>query len=601
MRFSEDFLTELRARTDLVDLVSRYTDVKNRSTSRPVALCPFHSEKTPSFVIYTNNQSYYCFGCGAGGDAVTFVKNIERLDYVEAVRFLCERAGMQMPTDPVDDAYAKLRRRCYEANREAARFFHEQLKTPGAAAARAYIEKRKLKPETVTHFGLGYAPDDWHALTNHLKGKGFTETELISFDLARKSQKTGRAYDTFRNRLMFPFIDLRGNVIAFGARVLDDSKPKYLNTSDTAVYKKGQGIYALNFAKNAPGRRLILCEGYMDVIAMHQAGYVNAVASLGTAFTNEQISLLSRYCDELYLSFDSDEAGRKATQKALRLLSNAPMKLRVLELSGGKDADEILKTDGRGKMDQIIRDAKNDTEYALSRAAAGFDLATDNGKLGYLNEAVTILAGVKNTVEQDLYITRVAEQTGTSKEPLVREVRKTAARQRRRSERDAFERDARAAAGEIAAGAVGASHNPERRANLRACRAEETLLANLLQHPDYLKRLSDTLAPSLFITALNRSVFEGIAQRIRENRALDFAEFNENGQNEEASYLAYLGTLADRVAGTLSECEDCIDTLLACRLEKESAGVEDISDQDFMQRLHALRERKDKQQNKPKP
>ena len=586
MRFSDDFLSELRSRTDLVELVSRYTEVRNRASSRPVALCPFHAEKTPSFVIYTNNQSYYCFGCGAGGDAITFVKNIERLDYQEAVRFLCERAGMAMPTDPVDDEYARLRRRCFEANREAARFFHDQLKTPGAAAARAYIEKRRLLPETVAHFGLGYAPDDWHALTQYLREKGFSESELISFDLARKSQKTGRAYDTFRNRLMFPFIDLRGNVIAFGARVLDDSKPKYLNTGDTVVYKKGQGIYALNFAKNNKDRKLILCEGYMDVISMHQAGYTNAVASLGTAFTNDQISLLSRYCDELYLSFDSDEAGQKATQKALRMLSNAPMKLRILELSGGKDADEILKTEGRGKMDLLIRDAKNDTEFALTRAAAKYDLKTDDGRLGYLNEATGILAGIRNTVERDLYLSRVAETTGTAKEPLKTQVDKARKKLGFQEERQAFER---AAAAAVDAG--GLIPNPERRKHLLACKAEETILASLIRNPDFMRRFSGRLTADVFVTDYNRDVFTGIARRIAENRNVDFTTFGEDPDNSTLSYLSYLTALGEKIAGDPKEIEDCLGVLLREKTKIGASAVGGLSDEDFRSLLLQKRKR----------
>ena len=319
MRFSDEFLTELRSRVDIEELVGRYTEIRHRGSRTPVALCPFHTEKPPSFVIYRENQSYYCFGCGAGGDAITFVKNIERLDYVEAVRYLCERVGMNMPMDPVDDQYNKLRRRCFEANREAAKFFYSRLISEEGAPAREYLKKRRLTDETVKHFGLGYAPDRWDSLLKYLRSKGYRDDELVSFDLARKTTRGG-TIDAFRNRLMFPIIDLRGNVIAFGGRVLDDSKPKYLNTSDTVVYKKSQGVYALNFAKNNNDGKLILCEGYMDVIAMHQAGFTNAVAGLGTAFTQEQISLLSRYCTELTLCFDSDEAGVKATNRALKML-----------------------------------------------------------------------------------------------------------------------------------------------------------------------------------------------------------------------------------------------------------------------------------------
>ena len=588
MRFSDDFLTELRARIDIEDLIGRYVEIQGRGSRNPKALCPFHAEKTASFVIYRNTQSYYCFGCGAGGDAITFVKNIEHLDYVEAVRFLCERAGMSMPTDPVDDEYARQRRRCYEANREAARFFHAQLFTEGGGAARAYLEKRGLKKETVVHFGLGYAPDAWDGLLRHLQTKGFNNGELLSFDLAYRT-KRGGVIDAFRNRLMFPIMDLRGNVIAFGGRVLDDSKPKYRNTSDTVVFKKGQGIYALNFAKDSGTRKLILCEGYMDVIAMHQAGFTNAVAGLGTAFTSEQISLLTRYCDELLLSFDADEAGKKATERALRLLASAPVKLRVLALDGGKDPDEIIKTHGREYMERIINGAKNDTEFAISRASDKYDLKTDDGKLGFLNEAVEILAGIPNAVERDLYLTRVAQMTGSSKQPLESEVKRAQKRRGMRQEREAFERDAA-----VAADADGHIPNPERRAHLLACRAEETLLASLIRNPDYLRRLGGMLNEDVFVTAFNREVYAGVERRIRENRELDFTMFGEDPDNETASYFAYLTVLGGRIAGTLEECRDCIRTLLHEKSRASDAAVADLTDDEYLALFRAIREKQEK-------
>lgn len=586
MRFSDDFISELRSRIDIEELVGRYTDIKHRGSRTPTALCPFHSEKTPSFVIYRDTQSYYCFGCGAGGDAITFVKNIERLDYVEAVRFLCERAGMNMPTDPVDDEYLRLRRRCYEANREAAKFFCACLKTEAAKPARDYLKKRELTEETVKRFGLGYAPDTWDALVKRLKSKGFTENEMIAFNLARQSSR-GNAIDAFRNRLMFPIVDLRGNVVAFGGRVLDDSKPKYLNTSDTVVYKKGQGIYALNFAKNNPDRKLILCEGYMDVIAMHQAGFTNAVAALGTAFTQEQISVLSRYCDELYLSFDSDEAGQKATQRALRLLSASPMKLRILNLSGGKDPDEIIKTQGVGTMSALISEAQNDTEYALSRAEAKYDIKTDDGKLGFVNEAVDILAGLSNAVERDIYISRVSEMTGMRREPILQQVSRAVKTRRRRAQRESFEAEAREAAGDD----KGKIPNPERRANLRACKAEETILASLLKNPDYLNRYGGSLGADCFITQVNRRLYVDIAERIRSHRPLELSFFAEENSGDDISMLSYLLTLGNKIAGTPQEFEDCIKTLADEKINKELPDGAALSDDDFVKFLENQRKK----------
>lgn len=560
-------------------MVSKYVDLQYRGSRMPKGLCPFHTEKTASFTIYRDTQSYYCFGCGNGGDVITFIKNIERLDYVEAVRFLCDRCGLAMPTDPVDDEYLRLRRRCYEANREAARFFCACLKTDAAASARAYLDKRGLQPETVKKFGLGYAPDTWDSLVKHMKSKGFTENELVAFFLAKQG-RTGRAYDVFRNRLMFPIVDLRGNVIAFGGRVLESgtNQPKYVNTSDTVVYKKGSGIYALNYAKNeAKDRTLILCEGYMDVIAMHQAGFTNAVAALGTAFTPEQISLLSRYCDELVLSFDGDDAGQKATQRALRLLANAPMKLRVMKIVGGKDPDEVIKNQGKEKMQELISAAQNDTEFALSSAQAKYDISTDDGKLNFINDAVNILAGIGNAVERDIYISRIAKITDTQREPIVQQVNRAVYLKKKRDSRTQFENEAREAAGDD----KGKIPNPERRANLRACRAEETILASLLLHPDYLKRYASMLGAESFITQVNRTLYLEISERIRAGRPLDLSYFAEEATNEQISILSYLIAFGSRIAGTPQEFEDCIRTLADEKLKK-SAAAEDMSDADFL-------------------
>lgn len=589
MRFSDEFLTELRARTDIEELISRYTEIRHRGSRTPVALCPFHNEKTPSFVIYRDTQSYYCFGCGAGGDAVNFIRNIERLDYVEAVKLLCERAGMRMPEDSVDDEFTKIRRRCYEANREAARFFHSCLSRPEASEARAYIEKRQLRPETVKHFGLGFAPNAWDALIRHLRSLGYHDDELVTFDLARKT-KNGKTIDAFRNRLMFPIIDLRGNVMAFGGRVLDDSKPKYLNTSDTPVYKKSQGIYALNFAKNNKDRKLILCEGYMDVIAMHQAGFTNAVAGLGTAFTTEQISLLSRYCDELTLSFDSDEAGVKATERALRMLSSSPMKIRVMHIDGGKDPDEIIKTRGRQQMANIIDSAVNDTEFALMRAASKYDIKTPDGKLGYLNEAVNVLAEINNAIERDLYITKLSNELEVSRDALITQVGKTAYRLKKRRLNDEFDSAARAASGEDR----NVTLNPEKRENLKATNAEEQILAMLLRHPDYLKKMKGRLSADIFVTKMNKEVFEGIARRIEENRILDLSAFGEDNTNEQIGYLAYLYSLGDKLSNTLKECDECVRTLLDAKTKKDMPDIGNVSDADFAELMRKQAEAKNK-------
>lgn len=587
MRFSEEFLSELRARTDIEELVGKYTEIKHRGSKTPVALCPFHSEKTPSFVIYRDTQSYYCFGCGAGGDAVTFVKNIERLDYTEAVRFLCERAGMHMPLDPVDDAYNKLRRRCYEANRETARFYYSCLVSPKGEKAREYIAKRQLTDDTVKHFGLGYAPDEWDALIKYLKSKGFTEAEMVSFDLAKKTSR-GSVIDSFRNRLMFPIMDLRGNVTAFGGRVLDDSKPKYLNSSDTPVYKKSQGLYALNFAKNSSDRKLILCEGYMDVIAMHQAGFTNAVAGLGTAFTTEQISLLSRYCDELTLCFDSDEAGKKATRRALSMLSNSPMKLKVMSLSQGKDPDEIIKTQGKDKMSKIIDTALNDTEYALSEIKKKYDISTDDGRLGCLNESVNVLAGVRNEIERDIYASKISRELDISRQALDSQISTQRKYLKKAESNSRFEQALNSLLGEDKI----SSPNPEKRKNVKAVKAEEIILAYLMKHPDYYKKLSGELTGDIFITQFNKRFFEDIVTRIKSGSSVELYTFADSEENEEMSYLSYLVAKGSELADSVQECRECIKTLIEEKEKQNVADVGKLSDSEYLDLFRKKRERK---------
>ncbi|MBR3768035.1 MAG: DNA primase [Clostridia bacterium] len=587
MRFSEEFLSELRARTDIEELIGKFTEIKHRGSRTPVALCPFHAEKTPSFVIYRDTQSYYCFGCGAGGDAITFIKNIERLDYTESVRYLCERAGMNMPLDPVDDEYNRLRRRCYEANREAARFFYSTLSTPQAEKARSYLEKRRLSPETVKRFGLGFAPDKWDALLKHMKEKGFTETELVSFDLAKKTSKGG-TIDAFRNRLMFPIMDLRGNVIAFGGRVLDDSKPKYLNTSDTVVYKKSQALYALNFAKNNSERKLILCEGYMDVIAMHQAGFTNAVAGLGTAFTKEQISLLTRYCDELTLCFDSDEAGKKATKRALSMLSSSPLKLKVMHLQDGKDPDEIIKTQGKEKMNTIINSAVNDTEFALNDAKGRVDTSTEDGKLNFLNEAVVILAGVDNAIERDLYVSKLSEELSVEKRAIEQQILKQRRFMKKAHENAQFDVARSIASGEEKI----SSPNPEKRGNVRAVKAEEIILASLLRHPDYLRKLSGILSAQIFVTDFGRRYFEDISSRIMSGRSLELFSFSEDSDSEEMSYLAYLFAKGAEISNSLEECKQCIQTLLEEKSKKNVPDVGKLSSEEYLELFRKKRDKK---------
>lgn len=573
MRFSDEFLAEVRERNDIVDVISPYVDLRVRG-SLATGLCPFHNEKTPSFTVYINTQSYYCFGCGAGGDAITFIKNIENLDYGEAVKALADKSGIPLPVDGYDDGIAKMRRRILDANREAARFFHSNLFKPEGKVGLQYFLDRGLKIETIRHFGLGFAPDKWDSLIKYMKSKGYSETELISADLAKKTQK-GYIVDTYRNRAMFPIIDVRGSVIAFGGRVLDDSKPKYVNTSDTLVYKKSQGVFALNFAKRGTDKTLILCEGYMDVIAYHQAGFENAVAGLGTAFTQEQAKLISKYADDVILSYDNDEAGQKATRKAISILSSTPVRIRVARLDGGKDPDEIIKKYGKDKMRQILDSAVGDIEFDLMREKRNFDVTTADGKVNYLDSAVTVLSKLNNPIQWDVYASKLSSELGVSKEAIVEQIRKKSKQRVRRETKSNFAKAASFNDENMK------KVNPERQKNLYAAKAEETLIASLLKNPDFYYKIKDKLYDEYFATQLNLRIYKLIAARLDEHRAVDITYFSQDLTDEEIGYLVRLESMRENLGNTVNECLDCIKRMKDEKTERERKNPANMTDDEW--------------------
>ena len=575
MRINERFIQELQDKIDIETVISSQVNLKRRGKTL-VGLCPFHNEKTPSFTVYPESRSFYCFGCGAGGDVITFVRRTENLDYVEAVKAVAQMAGVSMPEDGFDDTLSKQRQRLLAANREAARFFHEQLMNPKNRDALNYFLKRGLEMNIIRRFGLGYAPNDWRELTNHLKSKGFTEHELVLANLARRSDKNGRAnyYDNFRNRVMFPIIDLRGNVIAFGGRVMDDSKPKYINTSDTLVYKKSNGVFGLNLAKNANENKLILVEGYMDVIALHQAGFTNAIACLGTAFTSEQANLLSRYADEIIICYDNDGAGRTATARALGVLNKTGLKLRVVQMSGGKDADEIIRTHGKERFADLLKSAASTTEYKLLEARAKYDLNTDDGKVEFLNAAATILAGC-GIIEREIYSNRLSAELGISADGMNAQIKHAAARQKRLEEsRKKSETQ------EMLNKSFEDKNNPERAKNLMAAKAEETLISSFMRNPDFYKKLKEKISPDDFVTAFNRRIYECLVKGLEEGFMPDLTLFSSDFTPEEMDSVTRISLISSSLGNTIKECEDCI-AVLKEKSEPTVSDVSNVSDEEF--------------------
>lgn len=575
MAISDEFLSELRARTDIESVISPYVNLSRRGRLVK-GLCPFHNEKTPSFTIYTDSQSFYCFGCGAGGDAITFVRRIENLDYVEAVKVLADRAGMKMPEDGYDDSMAKHRQRILAANREAAKFFHSTLMSEKGKIGLDYFLGRKLTMQTIKHFGLGYAPDSWDALLKYMRSKGFTNQELYDANLVRMSNKNGKAhyYDNFKNRAMVPIIDLRGNVIAFGGRVLDDSKPKYINTSDTLVYKKSNGVFALNFAKNGNPSQIIVAEGYMDVIALHQAGFTNSIACLGTALTQEQARLVSRYADEVVLSYDSDEAGQKATRRAIDIFSKTGVKIRVLKLTGGKDPDEIIKKFGKEKFRSLIDGAANDIEYGILRERDKYDLESIDGKTKFLTAVSAILADA-NPIEQDAYAAKLASEMGISKDAIMQEIRrayKRKAEARRKNQFSEIVRETVSPKDEI---------NPERAKHLRAAKAEETLISSLMLNPDFYRKIKDEITEDLFITEFNKRVYIAIATRLDDGRSIELSMFAAEFTPEEMGRLAQFEAMGSGISNTIEECRDCIKVLKQEKSGNSGVNAAELSDEEF--------------------
>ncbi|WP_448919464.1 DNA primase [Eubacterium sp.] len=567
---SDSFLQELKLKTDVVDVVSSYVSLKKRGNTY-VGLCPFHNEKTPSFTVYENTQSFYCFGCGAGGDSVSFMRKIENLDYIDAVKLLAQRAGMQMPDDGYDDSISKKRRTILQINRETAKFYHAYMMSEQGKIGLQYYLDRGLSMKTIRHFGLGYAPNQWDALLKHLKSKGFSVTDMAAAGVVRKGEKG--YYDYFRNRVMTPIIDVRGNFIAFGGRVLDDSKPKYINTSDTLVYKKTNEVFGLNYAKDSGKDSLILCEGYMDVIAMHQAGFTNAVAGCGTALTNEQVRLISRYAKEVILVYDNDEAGQKALNKAISLFDQIDIGISIPTLSGGKDPDEIIKNLGRARFADMLEKSSNEVEFAIMKLRRGFNLQTTQGKSQFASEAVKILANA-TPIERDLYLSRLADELGIEKRALQAQLAEYSSRmakgQKKREYNKIIDDDLRRTRKE----------SFEADTSTVSLKAQARVIGLLMTYPDcYL--LCKDLSSEEFTAGFYRKAYETVTQRIRDNLSLELIMFNEEFTDDEMGKFTQLISVSQNSSNPKKEFTDCINVIDNEYKKQNSKSTSEMNDDDF--------------------
>lgn len=586
-RISDEFLSELNRQTDIGELISEYVNLKSRG-GRMVGLCPFHNEKTGSFTVFPQTNSYYCFGCGAGGSPITFVRQIENLDFYEAVKFLADRAGMQVPTDGYNDSFSRFKKRILEINRETARFYHNYMFSPEGKEVLDYFTSRKLTPSTIKHFGLGASPDGWDKLLRHLKQKGYSEDEMLQANVIIKG-RNGRCYDNFRHRAMFPIIDLRGNVIGFGGRALpgeDEKGRKYINTADTPVFKKSQNLYALNFAKSSCAKQIILAEGYMDVIALHQAGITNAVAALGTAFTDEHASLLSRYTSEIVITFDADAAGKKATDRALKVFSKSGLPTKVLRIPDGKDPDEFIKKSGSTAataFGDLVDSAMNSIEYNLIEASNGINTSTESGKLEYLKKCIAILAGVRDDVAAELYASKLSEKFSISKNAILSEIKTKSTQYKKRAAKKQFDEIIRPKAdmGDV---------NPERRKNIRAAKAEEEIISILIFSPDLLEYCKKNLTPDEFVTNFNRRVYMRVCEVIENGHIFDLSLLGSDFTPAETARVTEFQNRPIKGENAKPELVDCIKVLKG---ESQMAqNPEELSDEEWAKNLKMIAESK---------
>ncbi len=502
----QQVIEEIKYRNDLSEVIGNYVTLK-RAGSNLTGLCPFHSEKTPSFVVFTGSKgspSFYCFGCGAGGDVISFVMRAENLDYVEALHFLAKRAGIEIQEEERRNETGVKRERVLAMNREAARFFHDNLKK--SSEAQAYLARRGLSTALIKHFGIGYAPNDFSALTKHLFSKGYKPEEMKAAFLCSISQKNGRSYDIFRNRIMFPVIDVKGDIIAFGGRTIgnDPNESKYINSSDTPVFNKRRNLFALNFARSDCAEQLILCEGYMDVVALHGAGFTNAVASLGTALTSDQARLMKRYTKSVVISYDADEAGQRAADKAFGLLGEVGLETKLLKVEDAKDPDEYIKKFGKEAFSRLLNRSRSRFDFKFSAILAKYDTASPEGRVKAAADAADFLSRIWSEVERDVYARQVSDKLSIPLDSLKNDIKRKIAKREREEKREQTREVIRKTEG------YGDRVNPDRMKNLGAAGAEETILGILTMYPELIPEARDKagLTAEDFVTDFNRRVYE---------------------------------------------------------------------------------------------
>ncbi len=566
---SPQIIEEIKYRNDIEEVISQHVSLK-RAGNNLNGLCPFHSEKTPSFTVFTGTKSFYCFGCGAGGDVISFVMRTENLTYVDAIRALAKRSGIEIPEDEKDQRMGVRRERIIEMNKDAARFFHECLKQ--SREAQEYVAKRNLSTSLIKHFGIGYAPDSFESLSKHLRSKGYTQEEMSEGFLCSigKKDKT-KSYDIFRNRIMFPIIDVKGDIIAFGGRTLsnDKSEAKYINTNDTPVFNKRRNLFALNYAKSSCSEQMILCEGYMDVISLHGAGFTNAVASCGTAFTPDQARLMKKYTKSAIICFDADEAGQRNADKVFKLLSEVGLEAKLLKVENAKDPDEFIGKFGKEAFNRLLNRSRSRFDFKFSSIIAKYNINDANDKIKAAAELSDLLAVGWSEVERDVYSRQVAKQLEISLESFKADIRRKMSKNEKAEKKD-FGRSVM-----MSMEGYGDRINPDRLINQGAAGAEDAILGILATYPELIPKAIDKagLTEDDFVTEFNRRVYKKMTEL---GNGFDIGLIGDDFSQEEISRIVRNSvsrqSLTDNGEKVLSEC---IERLKALK-QKENQSLEDL-------------------------
>lgn len=580
MAFPAAFIDELIARNPIEDVVGQYVNLR-RSGSNLFGLCPFHGEKTASFSVAPDKGMYYCFGCHKGGGSINFMMELEGLSYPDAVRSLAKRVGLEVPEDEQYQSRYRAQERLWALHKEAARFFHSKLYAPEGKAALEYAIGRGMPKSTLINFGIGYAPDSWTALVDALRKKGYTDEELKDSGLVTVSQKNGKLFDRFRDRLMFPIIDVRGNVIGFGGRIMNNKDPnaaKYLNSPETLIFNKRKNLFALNLAKKSKQGYLILVEGYMDAIALHQYGFDCAVASLGTALTEDGANLLSKYTDQVVLIYDGDNAGQRAAQRAIPILEKTGLQVKVLQMRDAKDPDEFLKKFGADKFKLLLEESANRVEYQLSAIRKKYDIREDEQKVNYILEAAELICSLSSAVQREIYGRRVAESAKISYEAMKLEVDKAYKRRLGQEKKKQEQIDLMPAK----------NLQPKARSirydHMKSAMAEEAVLAMVLKEPALMEQAKQLQEKEFSAPVLGRA-FAQLAQRYQQGLEVSLSVLADFSQEE----ISHFAGIMQRQDGPVNEMalQDCIRTI---RSAHQAGAVE--SDDDLLAYRNKLKNSK---------